>query len=99
VTGAPWLAQYDCRWTDNGSDAETPRRWVAVETMDREFPDFDKDPRKVWFKYERDESIRRVGQQSQYMACDSMYVQPSFLTMHEAEVNHDADSYPRPKTT
>jgi hypothetical protein len=26
-----------------------------------------------------------------------MYVQPSFLAMHEAEVHHDADAYPRPK--
>jgi hypothetical protein len=54
---------------------------------------------KVWFKYGRDESIRRVGQQSQYMACDSMYLQPSFLAMHEAEVHHDAGAYRRPQTT
>jgi hypothetical protein len=33
------------------------------------------------------------------MACDSMYVQPSFLAMHEVEVHHDAGAYPKPKTT
>jgi hypothetical protein len=26
-----------------------------------------------------------------------MYVQPSFLAMHETEVHHDAGAYPRPK--
>jgi hypothetical protein len=33
------------------------------------------------------------------MACHSMYVQPSFLAMHEVEVHHDVGAYPRPKTT
>jgi hypothetical protein len=28
-----------------------------------------------------------------------MYVQPSFLAMHEAEVHHNVGAYPRPKTT
>ena len=37
--------------------------------------------------------------QSQYVACDPLYVQPSFLAMHEAEVYDDAGAYPRPKTT
>jgi len=40
-----------------------------------------------------------VGQQSQYMAGDPLYVQPSFLAMHEAEVHDDAGAYPRPKIT
>jgi hypothetical protein len=31
------------------------------------------------------------------MACDSMYVQPSFLTMHGAEVYHDAVPVQGPK--
>ena len=31
------------------------------------------------------------------MACDPLYVQPSFLAMHEAEVHDDASAYPRPK--
>ena len=51
------------------------------------------------FKYGQNESIRRVGQQSQYMACDPLYVQSSFLAMHEAEVHNDASAYPRPNTT
>ena len=54
---------------------------------------------KVWFKYRWNESIRRVGDQSQYMACDPLYVQPSFLAMHEEEVYIDAGAYPRPQTT
>jgi len=69
--------------------------------VDRDFPDFDNRPKehKVRFKYGQNESIRRVGQQSQYMACDPLYVQSSFLAMHEAELHDDAGAYPRPKTT
>ena len=54
---------------------------------------------KVWFKYGRNKSIRRVGQQSQYMTCDPLYVQPSFLAMHKAEVYDDAGAYQRPEIT
>ena len=81
--------------------------------MDREFLDLD-NPRNIRFGLSTDGMnpfgewgsshstwpvIRRVGQQSQYMACDPMYVQHSFLAMHEAEVHDDAGAYPWPETT
>ena len=69
--------------------------------MDREFPDFDNNPRNIRFGLSTDgiNPFGEWGRESQYMACDPLYVQPSFLAMHEAEVHDDASAYPRSKTT
>ena len=53
----------------------------------------------VWSKYRRHESFWGAELQSQHLARDSMYVQPSSLVVHEAEVHYDASAHPRTEAT
>ena len=50
----------------------------------------------VWSKYRRHESFWGAELQSQHLARDSMYLQPSSLVVHEAEIHYDASADPRP---
>ena len=35
----------------------------------------------------------------QYLACDTLYIQPSSLVVYEAKIHYDAGTYPRPEAT
>jgi hypothetical protein len=53
----------------------------------------------VWSKYRRHKSFWGAELQSQHLARDSMYLQPSSLVVHEAEVHYDVSAHPRTKAT
>ena len=53
----------------------------------------------IWSKYRCHESFYGAELQSQQLARDSMYLQPSYLVVHEAEVHYDASADPRPEAT
>jgi hypothetical protein len=60
--------------------------------IDREFPDFIDDEENLRFTLSTD-GFNPFGDQS------SMYLQPSSMVMHEAEVHYDAGVDPRPEAT
>jgi hypothetical protein len=73
---------------------------VGSGEKSREFPRFVGDARNLWFGLSTD-GINSFGEelQSQHLARYSMYLQPSSLVVHEAEVHYDASAYPRSKAT
>jgi hypothetical protein len=74
-------------------------QWRKIE---REFPDFAGDARNLWFGLSTDgmhESFWGAELQSQHLARYSMYLQPSSLVVHEAEVYYDASAHPRSEAT
>lgn len=50
-------------------------------------------------EYRWHESFWGAELQSQHLARYSMYLEPSSLVVHEAEVHYDASAYPRSKAT
>jgi hypothetical protein len=70
-------------------------QWRKIE---REFPDFVGDAKNLWFGLSTDD-MNPFGDCSHSTWLMTMYLQPSSLVMHEAEVYYDASAHPRPEAT
>ena len=72
-------------------------QWRAI---DREFPKFADDARNLRFALST-EGMNPFGEQSSSLStCPvTMYLQPSSIAVHEAEVHYDASAHPSPEAT